>query len=297
MASKSSSPATVRRASRVPRRPAGATRPRGRQSRRRCGAPHSGPDATARDRRRYLQLDPGFAATNLRRLDGVGPLDAARPAPHHLIDRARRPIATARRRGWRGSAASSAASSSSVGRRSTGSRGGVRLRRVPTGSNAEDQPRLEQRDVGVAPRDVAAQRGQQAGQQRRAQAGCSSEMGLASFNVLRRGSSAPRPSASRSAMPMKRIAQRLDISGVGECGRDPPAGTLRVGQPATDRGDRQHRGDAVEPDQRATSSTRSAGSRRSGARSARSPRGRGLGLLDRRNRRRATRRAPRRRYS
>ena len=192
------------RAARAPDAPAGAARRRDPTHRspsttRQRGAPARVPRART-GRRRTVELDARpRAATVARRLDGVRPARPGGPCPTSRPARARRRGRRRRAAAGPGSAASSAASSSSVGRWSTRQRGAApRLRR----RRQEHQAGLEQRQVGAAAADVAAQRGEQPRQQRGAQ-----QRLLVGERVGQPHGAAPagrppaRPSASRTASP------------------------------------------------------------------------------------------------
>ena len=116
--------------------------------------------------------------------------------------------------------AASAASSSSVGRRdtpTTGSGGSVSGRQ-------EDQARLEQGDVALAAADVAAQRGEQARQQRRAQLRLllGQRVGQPQRPPPRVvvGQAERRPQTDGAD---ERVGQHLDVAGVGQRPADRPA--------------------------------------------------------------------------
>ena len=126
--------------------------------------------------------------------------------------------------------------------------------------------------------------------------GCSSESGLTRRTARRRSSSAGRPSASSWSVADERVAEHLDQPGLGQRARDRATGAL----PRRQAGARPGRRAAIDgiasyPRRRATSSTRSTPTTRSGRHDGGVHRDRvGTGVADLAADRRAASRAPRR---
>ena len=98
---------------------------------------------------------------------------------------------------------------------------------------------LEQRQVALAAGEVAGQRGEQAGQQRRPQRPAPPPTaGSARRRPARRGSSSAQAQGVQRRRPDEGVGRRLDVPGLGQRPAHAAPAALHVGEPAARRGRR-----------------------------------------------------------